>query len=66
MSELLNKQVYVQVEILKILFQGSHKPTKKVCDENESTKKKRRPHNFFLVEEGIYKVVSEEWRDRFQ
>ena len=39
MSELLDKQVYVQIEILKKIFRGSRKPTKKVCDENESKKK---------------------------
>ena len=44
MSELLDKQVYVQFEILKIVFR---KPTKKVCKENES-RKKRRPRNIFL------------------
>ena len=40
MSELLYKQMYVQIEILKKIFQGSCKPTKKVCDENASKKKK--------------------------
>ena len=29
MSELLDKQIYVQIEILKIIFWGSRKPTKK-------------------------------------
>ena len=36
MSELLDKQVYVQIEILKIMFMQAHE---KVCDENESKKK---------------------------
>ena len=65
MSELLDKQVYVQIEILKIIFRGSHKPTKK-CVMKMKVRKKRRPHNFFVVEGGIYKAVSEEWQDRFQ
>ena len=56
-SELLDKQVYVQIEILKITFRGSRKPTKKVCNENESKKKKQQPRSFFVVEGGIYKVV---------
>ena len=30
MSELLDKQVYVQIEILKIILRGSWKPTKSV------------------------------------
>ena len=38
-SELLNKQVYMQTEILKIIFWGSCKPTRKVCNENERKKK---------------------------
>ena len=35
MSELLDKQVYVQIEILKIIYRGSCKPMRKVCGENE-------------------------------
>ena len=69
MSELLDKQVYVQIEILKMIFWGSaspQKPMRKVCDENE--RKKRQPHKYFLwwKEELIrLHAVSEEWRDRF-
>ena len=33
------KQVYAQTEALKIIFQGSRKPTTKMCDENENKKK---------------------------
>ena len=39
--------------------------TRKVCDENER-KKNDNCVNIFVVEEGIYNAVSEEWRDRFQ
>ena len=48
MSELLDKQMYVLIEILKILFQGSRKPTRKVCDENERKKKNDDRVNIFL------------------
>ena len=41
MNELLDKQVYVQIEILKIIFWGSHKLMKKGCNENESKIKRR-------------------------
>ena len=47
MSELLDKQMYVLIEILKILFRGSCKPMRKVCDENER-KKKRQSCKYFL------------------
>ena len=53
MSELLDKQVYVQIENLKIIFQGSCKPMKKVRDENES-KKKNDDH-----------VISLWWKEEF-
>ena len=36
--------MHVQIEILKIIFQGSRKPTKNVCNENE----KEGPHKFCL------------------
>ena len=55
MSELLDKQVYVQIEILKIIFRGSRKPTKKVCDENER-KKKRRARNFLWWKEEFIRL----------
>ena len=45
MSELLDKQVNVQKENLKktsAVHASSHKPTKKVCDENERKKESRR------------------------
>ena len=49
MSELLDKQVNAQKEKI---FQGSlssRKPTKKVCDENESRiRKKRRAHKSII------------------
>ena len=38
MSELLDKQLYVQIEILK-KYPGVHASPRKVCDENESKKK---------------------------
>ena len=45
MSELFDKEVNAQKESLKKYFQGSRKlpqAHKKVCDENEPKKKKRR------------------------
>ena len=56
MSELLDKQVYVQIEILKIIFQGSRKLTKKVCYENESKEKKRRPRIFLWWKEEFIRL----------
>ena len=50
MSELFDKEVNAQKENLKKCFQGSrklHKPTIKVCDENETRKKRRTPKIFF-------------------
>ena len=44
MSELLDKQVNVQKENLKntsSVYASSRKPTKKVCDENESRNKEK-------------------------
>ena len=61
MSKLLDKQVYVQIEILKIIFRGSRMPTKKCAMKMKKTKT-----TIFVVEGGIYKAVSEEWQDRFQ
>ena len=51
MSELLDKQVYVQIEILKIIFWGLRLCTKKVCNENES-KKINDAHVKMLLMEG--------------
>ena len=45
MSELLDKQVNVQKESLKktsAVHASSHKPTKKVCDENERKKQRKK------------------------
>ena len=56
MSELLDKQVYVQIEILKIIFQGSCKPMRKVCDEEEKDDNRL---NIFVVEGGIYEALLE-------
>ena len=61
MRSYLDKQVNVQIEILKIIFRGSRKPMRKVYDENE----RMTPYNYFVVEEGIYVAVSEEWWNRF-
>ena len=47
MSELLDKQVNVQIEILKVIFRRSRKPTKK-CAMKIKVRKKRRPHKFCL------------------
>ena len=63
MSELLDKQVYVQIKILKI-SQGSHKPMKKVCDENGSKKKKQRLRNFFWWKEEFIRLYQKSgWTD---
>ena len=55
MNELLDKQVYVQIEILKIIFWGSHKLMKKGCNENES-KIKRRLCNFLWWKEEFIRL----------
>ena len=64
MSKLLDKQLqlYVQIEILKIIYRGSRKPMRKVCDENE---RKNDDCIIFVVEGGIYTAVSEKWWDQF-
>ena len=49
MSELLDKQAYVQIEILKITFQGSRKPTKK-CAMKMKVEKKTDNHIIFVEE----------------
>ena len=59
MSELFDKQVNAQKEKN---FRGSCKlpqAHEKVCDENETKKKKRRAPNIFLMEGGVYKVIAE-------
>ena len=72
MSELLDKQMNVQKESLKKtsgIHASSRKPTKKVCDENErkkvEEKKTTAASKKFLWKEGFYKVVSEDWLNRF-
>ena len=50
-SELLDKQVNAQKEKTSGVHAGSHKPTKKVCDENErnkQTRKKRRERKNYI------------------
>ena len=47
MSELFDKQVNAQKEKTSKVHVSSRKPTKKVCDENESRKKRRAPKIFF-------------------
>ena len=42
MNELLDKQVNVLKEKIFWVHVSSRKPTKKVCDENEETRKKQR------------------------
>ena len=61
MSELVDKQVNVQKESLKKLpgFPQAHK---KVCDENERNKQRKkidRRLKYFLMEEGVYKARAE-------
>ena len=49
MSELLDKQVNAQKRKTSGVHAGSRKPTKKVCDENERNKeKKRRARNNYI------------------
>ena len=43
MSELFDKQVNAQKKKTSGVHVSSRKPTKKVCDENESRKKQRVP-----------------------
>ena len=45
MSELLDKQVNVQKEKTSGVHVSSHKPTKKVCDENERNKETRKKND---------------------
>ena len=47
MSELFDKQVNAQKEKTSEAHVSSRKPTKKVCDENESRKKRQAPKIFF-------------------
>ena len=47
MSELFDKQVNAQKEKTSGVHISSCKPTKKVCDENESRKKRWAPKIFF-------------------
>ena len=42
MSELLDKQVNLQKEKDSGVHDGSRKPTKKVCDENETKKQEEK------------------------
>ena len=77
MSELLDKQLNVQKESLKKtsgIHASSRKPTKKVCDENERKKQRKKVEEKkttatskkFLWKEGFYKVISEDWLNRFR
>ena len=72
MSELLDKQVNVQKESLKKtsgIHASSRNPTKKVCDENErSIRRKKNDGRVkkILWKEGFYKAVSEDWLNRFR
>ena len=52
---------------------GGHASPRKVCDENERKKESRKKEkendgrvNFFLLEGGLYKAVSEDWLVRFR
>ena len=44
MSELLDKQVNAQKEKTSGVHSSSRKPTKKVCDENERNKQRKKRH----------------------
>ena len=63
MSELLDKQVNAQKENLKKYFRGSHElpqAHEKVCDEDESRKKKNDGClKYFCGQEGVYKTRAE-------
>ena len=69
MSELRIRQTS---ECTKIDFEkasGVHKSScklmKKVCDENEAKKYDNLIKNF-VVKEGLYKAISEEWQNQFR
>ena len=63
MSELLDKQVNAQKENLKKYFRGSRElpqAHEKVCDEDESRKKKNDGRlKYFCGQEGVYKTRAE-------
>ena len=46
-----------------MIHASSQKPTRKVYDENERKEKNDDRVNFFVVEGGTYKAVSEEWQN---
>ena len=60
MSELLDKQVYVQIEILKIIiipeFTQAHESPREKCAMRARTKVKEKT-NFFVVEEGCIRRI---------
>ena len=73
MSELLDKQVNVQKESLKKtsgVHTSSHKPTKKCVMKMKERKKEEEKNDCrvkkIFVEGRIYKVVSEDWLNRFR
>ena len=55
MSELLDKQVNAQKEKTSGVHASSRKPTKKVCDENERNKEKKRRTRKNIID-GFYRV----------
>ena len=70
MSELLDKQVNAQKENLKKYFQGSRElphAHEKVCDEDESRKKKNDGRlKYFCGQEGVYKTRAESLCNGYQ
>ena len=59
MSELFDKQVNAQKEKTFGAYASSRKPTKKVCDENESRKKRQAPKIFF---DGRKEFIRRVWK----
>ena len=59
MSELFDKEVNAQKENLKKcsgVHASSRKPTIKVCDENETSKKNDGRLKYFCGQEGVYRT----------
>ena len=63
MSELLNNQIDTQNENLKIKIPGF---TQALIEVAMKIKKNDCCIKNFVMKEGLYKAVSEEWRDQFR
>ena len=55
------------LNIYSMIHAGGHASPQKVCNENKRKKKEKNNGCVnFLLEEGLYKAVSEDWLVRFQ